>query len=71
MTAPCGWSPRPAGDPEASAAVGGVAGRGHGLADRLRGMDGTLTVSSPVGEPTSLTETLPGSSMTRLAFTRL
>ena len=30
-----------------------------GLADRLRGVDGTMTVSSPVGGPTSLTATLP------------
>jgi signal transduction histidine kinase len=36
--------------------------KGHGLAglaDRLRGVDGTLTVSSPVGGPTQLTATLP------------
>jgi hypothetical protein len=26
---------------------------------RLRGVDGTMTVSSPVGGPTSLTATLP------------
>lgn len=40
----------------------GVAGRGRGLAglaDRLRGVDGTLTVSSPGSGPTSLTATLP------------
>jgi signal transduction histidine kinase len=40
----------------------GVAGRGHGLAglaDRLRCVDGTLTVSSPGSGPTSLTATLP------------
>ena len=43
----------------------GVAGRGHGLAglvglaDRLRGVDGTLTVSSPGSGTTSLTATLP------------
>jgi signal transduction histidine kinase len=40
----------------------GVADRGHGLAglaDRLRGVDGTMTVSSLVGGPTSLTATLP------------
>ena len=36
--------------------------RGHGLAglaDRLRGVDGTLTVSSPAGGPTLITATLP------------
>ena len=36
--------------------------KGHGLAglaDRLRGVDGILTVSSPVGGPTKLTATLP------------
>ena len=36
--------------------------KGHGLAglaDRLHGVDGTLTVSSPVGGPTQLTATLP------------
>lgn len=30
-----------------------------GLADRLAGVDGTLTVSSPVGGPTQLTATVP------------
>ena len=43
--------------------VGGASlARGHGmagLADRLHGVDGTLTVSSPAGGPTSLTATLP------------
>jgi signal transduction histidine kinase len=43
--------------------VGGASmAKGHGLAglaDRLRGVDGTLTVSSPVGGPTQLTATLP------------
>ena len=43
--------------------VGGASlARGQGLAglaDRLRGVDGTLTVSSPDGGPTSLTATLP------------
>ena len=43
--------------------VGGASlARGQGLAglaDRLHGVDGTLTVSSPVGGPTSLTATLP------------
>jgi signal transduction histidine kinase len=43
--------------------VGGASlARGHGmagLADRLRGVDGTLTVSSPAGGPTELTATLP------------
>ena len=43
--------------------VGGASlARGHGmagLADRLRGVDGTLTVSSPTGGPTQLTATLP------------
>ena len=45
--------------------VGGAsAAKGHGLAgliDRLRGVDGTLTVSSPQGGPTQLTATLPRS----------
>lgn len=44
--------------------VGGASlARGHGLAglaDRLRGVDGTLAVSSPAGGPTTLTATLPG-----------
>ena len=43
--------------------VGGASlARGQGLAglaDRLRGVDGTLTVSSPAGGPTQLTATLP------------
>jgi signal transduction histidine kinase len=43
--------------------VGGASqARGHGLAglaDRLRGVDGTLAVSSPAGGPTQLTATLP------------
>ena len=43
--------------------VGGASlARGHGmagLADRLHGVDGTLTVSSPAGGPTQLTATLP------------
>ena len=43
--------------------VGGASlAKGHGLAglaDRLRGVDGTLTVSSPAGGPTQLTATLP------------
>jgi signal transduction histidine kinase len=46
--------------------VGGASlARGHGLAglaDRLRGVDGTLTVSSPVGGPTQVTATLPQAS---------
>jgi signal transduction histidine kinase len=36
--------------------------KGHGLAglaDRLHGVDGTLTVCSPAGGPTQLTATLP------------
>ena len=45
--------------------VGGASpAKGHGLAglvDRLRGVDGTLTVSSPQGGPTQLTATLPRS----------
>jgi signal transduction histidine kinase len=43
---------------------GASAAKGHGLAgliDRLRGVDGTLTVSSPQGGPTQLTATLPRS----------
>ena len=43
---------------------GASAAKGHGLAgliDRLRGVDGTLTVSSPRGGPTQLTATLPRS----------
>ncbi len=43
--------------------VGGASlARGHGLAglaDRLRGVDGTLALSSPAGGPTTLTATLP------------
>jgi signal transduction histidine kinase len=43
--------------------VGGASlAKGHGLAglaDRLRGVDGTLTVFSPAGGPTQLTATLP------------
>ena len=43
--------------------VGGASlAKGHGLvglADRLRGVDGTLTVSSPAGGATQLTATLP------------
>jgi signal transduction histidine kinase len=43
--------------------IGGASlAKGHGLAglaDRLRGVDGTLTVSSPAGGPTQLTATLP------------
>ena len=45
--------------------IGGASlAKGHGLAglaDRLRGVDGTLTVSSPAGGPTPLTATLPQS----------
>lgn len=45
--------------------TGGAAlARGHGLAglaDRLAGVDGTLTVDSPAGGPTQLTATLPQS----------
>ena len=45
--------------------IGGASlAKGHGLAglaDRLRGVDGTLTVSSPAGGPTQLTATLPRS----------
>ncbi|WP_091415354.1 sensor histidine kinase [Friedmanniella luteola] len=45
--------------------TGGAAlAKGHGLAglaDRLAGVDGTLTVSSPAGGPTQLTATLPQS----------
>jgi signal transduction histidine kinase len=36
--------------------------KGHGLAglsDRLAGVDGSLTVSSPAGGPTQLTATIP------------
>jgi signal transduction histidine kinase len=33
----------------------------HGLADRVRAIDGTLLVTSPAGGPTVLTITLPGS----------
>ena len=43
--------------------VGGASfAKGHGLAglvDRLAGVDGTLTVSSPQGGPTQLTATIP------------
>jgi signal transduction histidine kinase len=43
--------------------VGGAAlAKGHGLAglaDRLAGVDGTLTVQSPAGGPTTLTAGLP------------
>jgi signal transduction histidine kinase len=43
--------------------VGGASmAKGHGLAglaDRLRGVDGRLTVSSPAGGPTLITATLP------------
>jgi signal transduction histidine kinase len=43
--------------------IGGASlAKGHGLsglADRLAGVDGTLTVSSPVGGPTQLTATIP------------
>lgn len=46
--------------------VGGAStAKGHGLAglvDRLAGVDGTLTLSSPVGGPTQLTATLPQTS---------
>jgi signal transduction histidine kinase len=41
---------------------GASAAKGHGLsglADRLAGVDGTLTVSSPAGGPTQLTATIP------------
>lgn len=45
--------------------VGGASlSRGHGLAglaDRLAGVDGTLTVTSPAGGPTQITATLPAS----------
>ena len=43
-------------------AGGAALAKGHGLtglADRLAGVDGTLTVSSPTGGPTQLTATLP------------
>lgn len=43
-------------------AGGASLARGHGLAglaDRLRGVDGNLAVSSPAGGPTTLTATLP------------
>lgn len=43
--------------------VGGAsAAKGHGIAglmERLRGVDGTLTVSSPPGGPTQVTATIP------------
>jgi signal transduction histidine kinase len=43
--------------------VGGASlGKGHGLSglvDRLAGVDGTLTISSPAGGPTQLTATIP------------
>jgi signal transduction histidine kinase len=41
---------------------GASVAKGHGLsglADRLAGVDGTLTVSSPAGGPTQLTATIP------------
>lgn len=45
--------------------VGGASlSRGHGLAglaDRLAGVDGTLTVTSPGGGPTQITATIPSS----------
>lgn len=45
--------------------VGGASlSRGHGLAglaDRLAGVDGTLTVTSPAGGPTQITATIPSS----------
>jgi signal transduction histidine kinase len=43
-------------------AGGAALAKGHGLAglaDRLAGVDGTLTVDSPTGGPTQLTATLP------------
>ena len=47
--------------------VGGAAvSKGHGLAgllDRLSGVDGTLTVSSPMGGPTRVTATVPVRSL--------
>jgi len=43
--------------------VGGASlakGQGlSGLVDRLAGVDGTLTLSSPIGGPTLLTATIP------------
>jgi len=43
--------------------IGGASlAKGHGLAglaDRLAGVDGTLTVSSPAAGPTQLTATIP------------
>ena len=39
--------------------------KGHGLSglvDRLAGVDGTLTLSSPAGGPTVLTATIPQQS---------
>jgi signal transduction histidine kinase len=43
--------------------VGGAAvSRGHGLSgleDRLAGVDGRLTIASPVGGPTQVTATIP------------
>jgi signal transduction histidine kinase len=43
--------------------VGGAAiSRGHGLSgltDRLSGVDGALTVTSPAGGPTQVTATIP------------
>ncbi len=43
--------------------VGGASiAKGHGLAglaDRLAGVDGSLTVSSPPGGPTQVTATIP------------
>ena len=48
--------------------IGGASlAKGHGLAglaDRLRGVDGTLAVSSPVGGPTMITATLPLAGLT-------
>jgi signal transduction histidine kinase len=45
--------------------VGGASSaKGHGLSglmDRLAGVDGTLTISSPAGGPTLLTATIPQS----------
>ena len=44
---------------------GAALAKGHGLtglADRLAGVDGTLTLDSPVGGPTELTATLPQSA---------
>jgi signal transduction histidine kinase len=41
---------------------GAEVGKGHGLsglADRLRGVDGALTVRSPAGGPTSIMAEVP------------